>query len=83
MASGSVANGRIDEDNDPAAATMSEDDASSSMLVKEKRNKNETNGIGIQAFYVVLQLGEGYWLIALLLSCNMWGPSYMPHSPST
>ena len=57
------------------------DDAASSMLEEEKRNKNETNDIGIQAFYVVLQLGEGYWLIALLLLCGVWGLSYMPHSP--
>jgi len=49
-ASGSVADGRIDEDNDPAVAAMSADDAASSMLEEEKRNKNETNDICIQAF---------------------------------
>ena len=80
---GSVADGRIDEDDDPAAAAMSADDAASSMLENGKRNKNETKDIGIQEFYAVLQLGEGYLLIALLLSCNEWGPSYMPHSPSS
>ena len=64
-------------------AILLADDATSSMLEEEKRNKNETHDIGIQAFYAVLQLGEGYWLIALLLSCDVWGPSYMPHSPSS
>jgi hypothetical protein len=58
----SVANGGID-DNDPAAATRS-DDAASSMLEKGKRNKNGTKDIGIQAFYAILQLGVGYRLIA-------------------
>ena len=62
-------------------AVLLADDATSSMLEEEKRNKKETNDIGIQAFYAVLQLGEGYRLIALLLSCNVLGPSYMPHSP--
>ncbi len=45
----SVADGEIDDD-DPAAATMSADDAASSMLEKGKRNKNGTKDIGIQAF---------------------------------
>ena len=53
------------------------DDAASSMLDKEKGNKNETNDIGIQAFYVVSQLGVGYRLIALLLPFDVLGPSYM------
>ena len=44
----SVADGGIEED-DPAAATRS-DDAASSMLEKGKRNKNGTKDIGIQAF---------------------------------
>ena len=57
------------------------DDAASSMLEEENRNKNKTIDIGIQAFYAVLQLSEVYWLIALLFSCDEWGPSYMPHSP--
>ena len=56
------------------------DDAASSILEEEKCNKNKANDIGIQAFYAVLQLGEGYWLIALLLSCDVLGPNYMPHS---
>ncbi len=43
----SVANGGIDVD-DPAAATRS-DDAASSMLEKEKGNKNRLEDIGIQA----------------------------------
>jgi hypothetical protein len=47
-------------------AVLLADDATSSMLEEEKRNKNVTNDIGIQAFYAVLQLGEGYQLIALL-----------------
>jgi hypothetical protein len=34
------------------------------MLEKGNRNKNGTKDIGIQAFDVVLQLGEGYRLIA-------------------
>jgi hypothetical protein len=45
----SVADGGIDDD-DPAEAAMSADDAASSMLEKGKRNKNETKDIGIQAF---------------------------------
>ena len=48
------------------------------MLEKEKHNKNGTKDIGIQAFNTVLQLGEGYRLIALLISQNVLGPSYMP-----
>ena len=43
-----MADGGIDED-DPAAATKS-DDAASSMLEKGKSNKNGTKDIGIQAF---------------------------------
>ena len=43
---------------------MSADDATSSMLEEEKRNKNGTNDIGIQAFDAILQLGEGYRLRA-------------------
>jgi len=39
---------------------MLADDAASSMLEKEKRNKNETKDIGIQAFDAILQLGVGY-----------------------
>ena len=40
-------------------------DAASSILEKEKRNKNKTKDIGIQVFYeVLLQFGEGYWLLA-------------------
>ena len=76
----SVANDGIDVD-DPAATAMSADDSASSVLEKGKRNKNKTKDIGIQAFSAVLQLGVGYRLIALLLSCNLLGPSYMPHSP--
>ncbi len=57
-ASGSVADGGID-DNDPAAATMSADDAASIMLEKGKCNKNGTEDIGIQAFDAILQLGVG------------------------
>jgi hypothetical protein len=68
----SVADSGID--NDPTGASRS-DDAASSMLEKGKRNKNRTNNIGIQAFNAVLQLGVGYWLIASLLSCDVWGPS--------
>jgi hypothetical protein len=59
----SVADGGIDED-DPAVAAMSADDAASSMLEKGKHNKNGTKDIGIQAFDAVLQLGVGYRLIA-------------------
>ncbi len=47
-AAGSVADGGIDIDV-PAAATMSADDAASSMLEKGKDNKNRTKDIGIQA----------------------------------
>ena len=43
---------------------MSADDATSSMLEKGKRNKNETKDIGIQAFDAILQVGVGYRLIA-------------------
>ena len=64
MAARPVANKGILEVDDHAAATTRSDDAASSMLEKEKRNKNGTNDIGIQAFYAVLQLGEGYRLIA-------------------
>ena len=53
MAARSVANGEIDIDY-PSATAMLADDAASSILEKEKRNKNETKDIGIQAFYVVL-----------------------------
>ena len=45
------------------------------MLEKGKRNKNGTNNIGIQAFDAILQLGVGYWLIAQLLSHDVWGRS--------
>ena len=62
------------------AAVLSADDAAFSMLDKEKRNKNKTNGSGTQTFYAVLQLGEGYRLIALLLSWDVLGPIYM-HMP--
>ena len=48
------------------------------MLEKGKGNKNGTKDIGIQAFNAVLKLGVGYWLIALLLSRDVLGPSYMP-----
>ena len=41
------------------SGAMLADDATSSMLEEEKRKKNETIDIGIQAFYAVLQLGEG------------------------
>ncbi len=47
-AAGLVADGRIDVDN-PAVATMSADDAASSMLEKGKHNKNGAKDIGIQA----------------------------------
>jgi hypothetical protein len=80
-AAGSVADGGIDDD--PTAATRSDEDAASSMLEKGNRNKNETKKIGIQGFDVILQLGVGYRLIAQLLSCDMWGRSSMPHSPSS
>ncbi len=56
-ASRSVADGGIDGD-DPAAATRS-DDAASSMLDKGKCNKNGTKDICIQAFDAMLQLGVG------------------------
>ncbi len=46
MAAGPVANSGIDVDN-LAAATMSADDAASSMLEKGKHNKNGTKDIGI------------------------------------
>ena len=36
----------------------------SSMLGKEKRNKNGTENIDIQAFEAILQLGVGYRLMA-------------------
>jgi hypothetical protein len=78
----SVADGGIDVD-DPVAAARSDEDAASSMLEKGKRNKNETKNIGIQGFDVILQLGVGYRLIAQLLSCDVWGRSSMPHSPSS
>ena len=79
MAARTVADDGIDVD-DPTLAAIS-DDAASSMVEEEKRNENETKNIGIQASDVILQLDEGYWLIALLLSCNVWGPSYMTHLP--
>ena len=63
MAARFVAHDGIDVD-DPAATTMSADDSASSMLEKGKRNKKKPKDIGIQAFYAVLQLGEGYWLMA-------------------
>jgi hypothetical protein len=63
MAARTVADDRIDVD-DPAVTAMSADDAASSMLEKRKRNKNKTKDIGIQAFYVVLQLSVGYQSIA-------------------
>jgi hypothetical protein len=66
-------------DDDPTAAARS-DDAAFSMLEKGNRNKNKTKNIDIQAFDVILQLGVGYRLIALLLSCDKWGRSSMPHS---
>ena len=80
-AAGSVADNGIDDDH--TAAARSDEDAASSMLEKGKRNKNETKNIGIQGFDVILQLGVGYWLIAQLLSHDVWGPSYRPHSPSS
>jgi hypothetical protein len=80
-AAGSVADGGIDDD--PTAAARSDEDAASSMLEKGNRNKNETKNIGIQGFDAVLQLGVGYRLIAQLLSCDVWGRSSMPHSPSS
>ena len=43
---------------------MSADDATSRILEEEKLNENGTNDIGIQAFNTILQLGEGYQLIA-------------------
>ena len=49
MAAWSVANGRFDGDDDPTVATMSADDAASSMLEKGSCNKNGTKDIGIQA----------------------------------
>ncbi len=58
----SVADGGRDVD-DPTAAVRSDDDASS-MLEKGKGNKNGTKDIGIQAIYVILQLGVGCRLIA-------------------
>jgi hypothetical protein len=48
MAAGSVADSGLDEDDDPAAPTISEA-AASSMLEKGKRNKSGTKDIGIQA----------------------------------
>jgi hypothetical protein len=62
-AAGSVADGGIDVDN-PAAATMSADDAASSMLEKGKCDKNRTKDIDIQACDAILQLGVGCRLIA-------------------
>ena len=38
------------------SAILLADDATSSMLEEEKRNKNETNDIGIQAFYTYYNL---------------------------
>ena len=67
----------------PLLAAARSDDAASSMLEKGKRNKNETKNIGIQGFDVILQLGVGHRLIAQLLSCDVWGRSSMPHSPSS
>jgi len=67
-------------DDEPTAAARS-DDAASSMLEKGNRNKNETKNIGIQGFDALLQLGVGYRLIAQLLSHDVWGRSYRPHSP--
>ena len=58
----SVADNGIDVD-DPEAATIS-DDAASSMLKKGNCNKNGTENIGIQAFDAILQLTVGYRLIA-------------------
>jgi hypothetical protein len=63
VAAGSVADSRLDKDNDPAAPAISEA-AASSMLEKGKRNKSGTKDIDIQAFYVILQLGMGCGLIA-------------------
>jgi hypothetical protein len=63
-----VADGGVDDD-DPAEAAMSADDAASSMLEKGKLNKNGTKDIGIQAFDKILQLGVGYQLI-ILTSCH-------------
>jgi hypothetical protein len=63
MAAGSVADSGIDKDNDPTAPAISEA-AASSMLEKGKCNKSGTKDIDIQAFYVILQLGVGYCLIA-------------------
>jgi hypothetical protein len=57
----SVADGRIDDD-DPTAAVRA-DNAASSMLEKGKRNKNETEDIGTQAFDAILQLGMGCQLM--------------------
>ncbi len=48
MAAGSVADSRLDEDDDPAAPAISEA-AASSMLEKGKRNKSGTKDIGSQA----------------------------------
>ncbi len=48
MAARPVVDDGIDVDN-PAAATMSADDAASSMLEKGKHNKIGTKDIGIQA----------------------------------
>ena len=77
----SVADGGI-EDRWSAPPT-SIPHAESSMLEKGKRNKNKTKNIGIQGFDVILQLGVGYRLIAQLLSHDVWGRSYRPHSPSS
>jgi hypothetical protein len=62
-AAGSVADGGIDDD-DPAGAAARSDDAASSILEKGNCNKNGTKDIGIQALDTILQLGEGYRLIA-------------------
>jgi hypothetical protein len=79
MAARSVADGGIDG---PPPRRVSPH-AASSMLEKGKCNKNGTNNIDIQAIDVILQLGVGYRLIAQLLSCDVWGRSSMPHSPSS
>jgi hypothetical protein len=64
MAAGPVANGRIDVDNPAAAAMSADDSASSIMLKKGKRDKNQTKDIDIQACDAILQLGVGCRLIA-------------------
>ncbi len=47
MAAGSMADSRLDKDDDPAAPAISEA-AASSILEKGKRNKSRTKDIGIQ-----------------------------------